>query len=490
MAISRRRFLSGAVAGGAVAGLGMVAGCGDPSTAAPTADGSTPVVTASTVPPVSTSITEAVVQPLQLYASPLFNDEALFNLGAASSHTAEVGEVVRIAQDVNQVSGNPTLPTTATFDAYYDGYGNYGDPLAQMAEQDAGSHPITAQHRYFRASNYACQQLFFVLGTSDGSREEAIYDTCAERFDSAVALWQPKVEQFRVNSPFGSLPGYFFPASTAGGRRPTIIISSGSDGQEVESMQFGVTGGLARGYNVVLFEGPGQMRLLFKRNVPFTPNWYQVVGPVLDWVKARDDVGKVGLIGVSFAGMLCASPAARLKDLDAVVLEPAAWNLADVWGDQASMKVVKASVGDPPAQKAIVQKQLNAGFLSAWPTLPRPEQFEIYKRGEIITPQVQAEARAGQPVSNYYGLLERMLAFDYSADLRAITIPTLMTVNEGDDSFANQPYEAFAMLSKATKAKSALIPLTAAQGAQLHDQPSGPQVADEFIFDWLDDQLR
>ena len=43
-------------------------------------------------------------------------------------------------------------------------------------------------------------------------------------------------------------------------------------------MQFGVTGGLARGYNVVLFEGPGQMRLLFKRNVPFTPNWYQVVG--------------------------------------------------------------------------------------------------------------------------------------------------------------------------------------------------------------------
>jgi len=214
------------------------------------------------------------------------------------------------------------------------------------------------------------------------------------------------------------------------------------------------------------------------------------VGPVLKWVQARDDVAKVGLIGVSFAGMLCARPAAKLRGLDAVVLEPAAWNLTDVWGDQTSMKVVKNSVREPAAAKAAVQKQLNEGFLSAWPSLPRPEQFEIYKRGEIISAQVQGEARAGQPISDYYGLLESMLAFDFSADLQAITIPTLMTANEGDDSFANQPEEAFAMLSKAPKGSSQLVQLTAAQGAQLHDQPTGPQVADEIIFDWLDDQLN
>ena len=46
-------------------------------------------------------------------------------------------------------------------------------------------------------------------------------------------------------------------------------------------MQFGVTAGLARGYNVVLFEGPGQMSLLFKRRIPFTADWNKVVGPVL-----------------------------------------------------------------------------------------------------------------------------------------------------------------------------------------------------------------
>ena len=31
--------------------------------------------------------------------------------------------------------------------------------------------------------------------------------------------------------------------------------------------------------------------------------------------------------------------------------------------------------------------------------------------------------------------------------------------------------------------------MTAQKGASLHDQPVGPQVAEEAVFDWLDDQL-
>jgi hypothetical protein len=64
-----------------------------------------------------------------------------------------------------------------------------------------------------------------------------------------------------------------------------------------------------------------------------------------------------------------------------------------------------------------------------------------------------------------------------------------MVTGCGDPSTA-APTAGGSMLSKATKDRSALIHLAAAQGAQLHDQPSGPQVADEFIVDWLDDQLR
>ncbi|MEI8083228.1 MAG: hypothetical protein WCI74_15430, partial [Actinomycetes bacterium] len=91
-------------------------------------------------------------------------------------------------------------------------------------------------------------QLFFVLGTSNGAREESVFDVTQRRWRIAMRVLYPKM------------------------------------------VEFGVTAGLQRGYNVVLFEGPGQMSLLFKRHIPFTPEWNKVIGPILNWVKARPDV--------------------------------------------------------------------------------------------------------------------------------------------------------------------------------------------------------
>lgn len=78
MTITRRKLLSGAAVGGATASLGLLAACGN--TERVTA--STPPTT-STRPAASQSVTTAETEPLQLYASPLFNNEALFTLGAA-----------------------------------------------------------------------------------------------------------------------------------------------------------------------------------------------------------------------------------------------------------------------------------------------------------------------------------------------------------------------------------------------------------------------
>jgi hypothetical protein len=40
----------------------------------------------------------------------------------------------------------------------------------------------------------------------------------------------------------------------------------------------------------VLFDGPGQQRMLFERGIPFRPDWEHVIGPVLDAVLRRPDV--------------------------------------------------------------------------------------------------------------------------------------------------------------------------------------------------------
>lgn len=430
------------------------------------------------------------VVPLDLFASAVFNAEALFALGAASSHSAEVGEVLRIAQTINARTGDPAEPGTEAFDAYCDVFSRYGDDLARRAASSGAAHAVTTRNRLMRASMYAAQELFFVLGSADGAREERVFDTAQSRWLRAVALFEPAVEHSEVDSPFGPIPVHFFPSPSGSGRRPTVIISEGSDGQNVETMQFGVTAALARGYNVVLFEGPGQMTPLFKRRVVFTPNWNKVIAPVLAWARGRADVGKVALVGISFGGMLCARAAARVPGLDAVVLEPAAYDFTTMWGDQASMALVKETYRAPAADKEGARKGLNEGFVSAWPSLPRVEQFTIYKRGSIFDRRVQQEARAGQPLSDYYALLEAMLPFRFGRDLGQITIPTLVLANEGDPFFGSQPEEAYALLHSVPRSRKELVHLTAQKGASLHDQPVGPQVAEEAVFDWLDDQLH
>ncbi|MEI6621878.1 MAG: alpha/beta hydrolase [Actinomycetes bacterium] len=485
MEMTRRTLLTSALASGAIVGTASLTACSSSGTATISTAGTTSGAPTGATSGLSTSETA----PLQLFASPTFNDEALFALGGASSLVAEPGEILRIAQNINAKSGNPADPTTATFDDFYDGFGSFGDNLDQLAQQAGSAHAVTMASRLMRAAMCSTQQLFFVLGTGNGAREESIYDVTQRRWLTAMKVLYPKMVQFSVKSEFGPLPGYFIPAP-GGGRRPTVLVSSGSDGQNVESMQFGVTAGLQRGYNIVLYEGPGQMSLLFKRNIPFTAQWNKVVGPVLSWVKARPDVGKVALIGVSFGGMLCASAAAKLKGLDAVVLEPGGWNFPMSWPDQEDMKFVQETAKAPPQEQAAVATKVNAGFLEQWGSMPRTSQFEIYKRGEIFSPEVQQEARAGKPISNYYAMLAAMLPFNFEADYRAITIPTMITINEGDTFFGNQPVEAFAMLDKVPAGRKVLQKFTGAQGAALHDQPSGPQVAQEFIFDWLDDQLR
>ena len=155
-------------------------------------------------------------------------------------------------------------------------------------------------------------------------QEEADFDRCDTAVRAALDSWDVGVERLEVTGAGRRIP-YYFLSPAGNGRRPTVIISEGSDGQNVETMQFGGAGGLERGYNVVLFEGPGQMSLLFKKRIPFTAQWDEVVSPIVKEVRARDDVGSAAVVGISFGGMLCARgcPDSRV---DAVVLQPGAYS--------------------------------------------------------------------------------------------------------------------------------------------------------------------
>jgi pimeloyl-ACP methyl ester carboxylesterase len=476
---NRRRFLIGSalVGGGAVAG-GAVGYLVAPSSPA-----------AAETKPTLKPPTKATSP----FNSSTFNQEGLFVLGAAGCNTADVGEVLTTFDNINARTGNPSTLAQSDFDTYVDEFAASSNQLATLAQSaSAAGMMTTAKYQHLRTSNYMTQALFFVLGTSKPGTEEQLFDIVNQHWQAALTAMTPAPIQFTVQGPSYTIPVYLFRPDDSGTPRPTLIISDGSDGQNVETMQFGVVAGLERGYNVALFEGPGQMSLLFKEKIPFTADWDQIVGPVVEALAGRADVqsDRVGLIGLSFAGMLCARAAARTPGLAAVVLEPAAIQMSKLWDDQTSIKAVMEVQGAPAAIRAKVEKEVNAGFIKAWPHLSPVEQFTIHKRSEIFTTQALEDARASKPPSDYFGVLEAFLPFDYTDDYKAITIPTLLTANQGDPFFGDQPHQAYALLDNVAPADKKLIQFTDAEGAQLHDQPMAPQFAQEAIFGWLDPYLQ
>jgi pimeloyl-ACP methyl ester carboxylesterase len=481
MTTSRRALIAGSVVAAAGAAAGSVAG---PAVASPDTVARGPGRTRGPEP------ARSAVSP---FNSATFNGEGLFVLGAAGAGTADVGEVLTAFDRVNARTGNPSRLLQRDFDAYVDEFLASGHSLAALAgSSEQAGQVVSARYQHLRAGNYLTQALFFVLGTGHPAREEEFFDLVNEQWQAARAAMTPAPSQFTVRAGRYAIPVYFFRPDDTGAPRPTLIISNGSDGQNVETMQFGVVAGLERGYNVALFEGPGQMSLLFRHKIPFTPDWDQIIGPIAGALAARNDVrsDRIALIGLSFAGMLCARAAARTPGLRAVVLEPAAYDLALIWDDPKNLAIVRKALHAPPVARAKIRRQVNAGFVDAWPYIPAETQFVIHKRSEIFQAQALQDARAGRPPSDYFGLLEAILRFDYTADYRKITIPALLTANEGDEFFGRQAYHAFDLLTSLPARDKKLIVFTTAHGAQLHDQPMAPQFAQETVFAWLATHLQ
>ncbi len=86
---------------------------------------------------------------------------------------------------------------------------------------------------------------------------------------------------------------------------------------------------LARGYNVLAFDGPGQGTSLIQRGLTMRADWESVITPVLDFVLSRADVDgdRVALIGLSLGAYLAPRAASEEHRLAACVCDCSAYDL-------------------------------------------------------------------------------------------------------------------------------------------------------------------
>ncbi len=121
-----------------------------------------------------------------------------------------------------------------------------------------------------------------------------------------------------------TLPALRVPAQTET-PRGTVVIHGGFD-SFIEEFYAPATRFAAQGYEVILFDGPGQGGALKFHHLPMDVAWERPVGAVLDYFD-RDDVT---LLGISMGGWLCFRAAAFEPRIKRVIAHSIAFDYMQI----------------------------------------------------------------------------------------------------------------------------------------------------------------
>ena len=189
---------------------------------------------------------------------------------------------------------------------------------------------VTARQAYLRASNYY-RAAMLSLPHTDG-RFDRYLTSSRECFHEATKLLSPPIEV--VSIPFGAahLPGYFLSAGEH--NRPTLLVLNGGDSTNEEMVHWLGFAATARGWNCMIFEGPGQWSALQSNpGLLMRPDYEVPVRAVIDYIVERDDVDptKIALYGPSLGSHLAARAAAFEKRLCACICSGLVIDVYEAW---------------------------------------------------------------------------------------------------------------------------------------------------------------
>ena len=167
---------------------------------------------------------------------------------------------------------------------------------------------------------YARMTEFFMYDSDPQKKsqyEKAVklfYEFYADYFESG------KVSRYSVPYQNGVLPVMVAKSADNGGgkARGTILFHGGNDSY-FEELFFPMLYLAQNGFDVYLFEGPGQGGVLRVQNMKFTYEWEKPVSAVLDYFKLEN----VAIIGASLGGYLAPRAAAFEKRITKVI----AWSI-------------------------------------------------------------------------------------------------------------------------------------------------------------------
>lgn len=229
---------------------------------------------------------------------------------------SDLGEIIACASRIEP--GN--------YDSWYDEWRSLAQDVAGRAESFAArGHHADACGAYLRACEYHRSAFFFCRHDIDAEPLHRAFDDQRDCFAAAVAHTPGPVERVEIDLDGVHMPAYFFGVDGSGAPRPALVYPCGYDSTVEEGYGWGVAEPLPRGFNCLIFAGPGQGEDLYEQKVPFRHDFETVLAPVVDYLVDRDDVDatRIAIMGRSFGGYHAPRGASGEDRIAALIADPA-----------------------------------------------------------------------------------------------------------------------------------------------------------------------
>jgi hypothetical protein len=394
---------------------------------------------------------------LPFFTTDDFDFAARTALGHAGLGTSDVGPVLATLTRI--ADGDP--------DSWYAAWHEQAGRFEQVAaEAEKAGHLRTAAAAYLSASEFHDQSLAFVDGMTDRSVLLPTFRAHRDTWDRFVAASEGAHLPVSVPYQGDVMPGYLFRPSADGAARPTLVVTNGSDGALTGLWATAIRPGLDRGWNVFVFDGPGQQSMLFERDIPFRADWEAVLTPVLDTLVARSDVDADALLGygISQGGYWLPRALAFEHRILAAVADGGVVSVARTWNERIPpqlLELVKAGKRD----------EVNAA-MSQGPADPVQERVFAFR----------AKPYGGETP---YDVFAAVQAFTLEGLTDRITTPLLITDPDDEGFFTGQSAELAALLGD----RAELVRFTAEQGANGHCEPLARDLVGMIMTDFLAEHL-
>ncbi len=394
-----------------------------------------------------------------IFSEPTYVFEFIRVLGASYGMGSDLGECVDTARRMGDVNDK----------SWYEEWYRTAERIYGLASQwENDGYLVSARNAYLRASNYYRSACFYLSSKEDREKSIDIWRKSRDSFLKAVAL-TPNIEVIRIPYENTSLPGYFIKTadSSYGEKPPLLIVHTGFDGT-AEELYFGPgVAAVERGYNCLIFEGPGQGGALREGNLHFRHDWEKVVTPVVDYALTRQDVDeeKIILMGISMGGYLAPRAAAFEHRLLACIANGGVYDFSSMAYERTPAELLELLDTEPDLFNQYLMEAAEENLMLSWSlgngmwTFGVPTPADYYKaikkyNLEGISDKIQCH----------------MLVIDSVSDLFMTDQPKILY----DSLTGPKTYMKF----------------TREETAQAHCQMGASAISSENIFNWMDDLVK